>query len=137
MPASSPLSWGWARWGSMATPLDRVYLLNAGQSLDIGDRELVATKPPSFDAPETMGFVDTKTRAFFCADCFGALISEPALTAADIPPAQLRNGLITWATADAPWLHLVDEARFSRSLEAVQQLDASIILSSHPLRPRG
>ena len=128
---------GTGKLGLFGFPVDRVYLVNPGQSMSIGDREIVAIKPPSFDAPESTGFIDSKTRAFFCVDCFGALMSEPAATAADIPEAQLRDGLVTWATVDAPWLQMVDEERFDRSLEIVRQLDASVVLSSHLPPARG
>ncbi len=37
--------------------LDRVYLLNPGESLDVGDRTLTALKPPTFDNPATTGAV--------------------------------------------------------------------------------
>ena len=53
-------------------PLDRVYLLNPGQSLDVGDRKLAAFRPPLFDSPATTGFIDTKSGAMFSSDCFGA-----------------------------------------------------------------
>jgi glyoxylase-like metal-dependent hydrolase (beta-lactamase superfamily II) len=112
-------------------PVDRVYLLNPGQSLDVGDRQLLAVKPPSFDAPETTGFLDTKTKALFSADCFGALMKEPAENASEIASADLREGLVTWATVDAPWLHLLDEDRFGESLAVVRDLEPSVILSSH------
>ena len=78
-------------------PMDRVYLLNPGQSLDLGDRSLTAVKPPTFDAPETTGFYDTKTKVLFIADCFGALMKEPAESAADIAPSDLHDGLVEQA----------------------------------------
>jgi glyoxylase-like metal-dependent hydrolase (beta-lactamase superfamily II) len=112
-------------------PVDRVSLLNPGQHLDIGDRRLVAVRPPSFDAPETTGFFDTKTRVFFSADCFGALMKEPAEAATDINPSDLREGLVTWTTVDSPWLHLADEGQFGRSLDLVRKLEPSVILSHH------
>lgn len=112
-------------------PLDRVYLLNPGQTLDVGDRELLCVKPPSFDAPETAGFFDTRTRALFSADCFGALMKEPAETATDIAPDDLRDGAITWTTIDAPWLGTADEARWTQALDRVRSLEPSVILSSH------
>jgi len=112
-------------------PVDRVFLLNPGQHHDLGDRRLVAVRPPSFDAPETTGFFDTKTRALFSADCFGALMKEPAESAADIAPSDLRDGLVTWATIDSPWLHLADEEKFGRSLDVVRKLEPSVILSHH------
>ena len=112
-------------------PVDRVFLLNPGQHLDIGDRRLAAVKPPSFDAPETTGFFDTKTRAFFSADCFGALMKEPAEAAEDMVPSDLREGLITWTTVDSPWLHMADEGQFGSSLDMVRKLEPSVILSHH------
>jgi flavorubredoxin len=56
---------------SSPLPLDRVYLLNPGQSINVGDRTLTDIQPPLFDAPETTGFIDSKSRAFFSSDCFG------------------------------------------------------------------
>jgi len=109
----------------------RVFLLNPGQHLDIGDRRLVAVRPPSFDAPETTGFFDTKTRVLFSADCFGALMKEPAEAATDMNPSDLREGLVTWTTVDSPWLHLADEEKFGRSLDLVRKLEPSVILSHH------
>jgi glyoxylase-like metal-dependent hydrolase (beta-lactamase superfamily II) len=112
-------------------PVDRVFLLNPGQSLEAGDRQLVCITPPAYDAPETIGFFDTKTQAYFCADCFGALMKEPAPAAADIPAADLRDGLVTWATVDFPWLHLVAEDKFRGSLDAIRNLKPSVVLSHH------
>ena len=112
-------------------PVDRVFLLNPGQHLNIGDRRLVAIRPPAFDAPETTGLFDTKTRALFSADCFGALMKEPAEAAADMVPSDLREGLVTWTTVDSPWLHLADEHKFDRSLDLIRKLDPTVILSHH------
>jgi hypothetical protein len=58
-------------------------------------------------------------------------MKEPAENASDIAAADLREGLIMWATVDAPWLHVVDEGRFGESLGAVQNLEPGVILSSH------
>lgn len=112
-------------------PLDRVHLLNPGQSISVGDRTLTAFKPPAFDSPETTGFFDPKTAAFFCSDCFGALMSEPLEKVADIGSTNLRKGLITWATVDSPWLQMVDRALFEKTLNRVREISPKIILSSH------
>ena len=53
-------------------PIDRVYLLNPGQSLDVGDRLLTGFRPPLFDNPATVGFYDHRSRTCFSSDCFGA-----------------------------------------------------------------
>src|SRR5690606_14274500 len=36
-------------------PSERVFLINPGQTLNVGDRTLVAVRPPVYDAPETTG----------------------------------------------------------------------------------
>lgn len=122
---------GMAKMGLMGLPTDRVYLLNPGQALDVGDRVLAAVKPPVFDAPETTGFVDQRSGALFSSDCFGALLEDPALDARDITPSALREGATTWATLDAPWLETVDPTLMGRRLSAVAALAPKVILSSH------
>lgn len=118
-------------------PLDRVYLLNPGQKLNLGDRVLSAVTPPSFDSPETVGFYESRTRAFFCSDCFGALLSEPVVDAADVGSQRLREGMVTWATIDSPWLHMVDRAVFAERLDGVREMAPGVILSSHLPVARG
>jgi len=118
-------------------PLDRVYLLNPGQSLSVGDRTLTAMRPPTYDAPETTGFFDPKSGAFFSADSFGALMSEPAGSAEDMEPEDLRRGMVTWTTLDSPWLHSIDIDRFLVTLNGVRDLSPEVILSSHLPVARG
>jgi hypothetical protein len=116
---------------SRPLPLDRVHLLNPGQGLSVGDRTLTAVKPPTYDAPETTGFHDSKSGAFFSADSFGALMSEPAENAAEIGPEDLRRGMVTWTTVDSPWLHAIDTAKFANTLNLVRDMSPTVILSSH------
>lgn len=110
---------------------DRVYLLNPGQFLDLEDRQLAAVRPPCFDAPETTGFVDTKYGTFFSADCFGALLAEPAADVREVAAEELKEGLVTWATVDAPWLRLLDKDKFEATLNEVRRLGAEWVLSAH------
>ena len=112
-------------------PMDRVYLLNPGQSIDVGDRILNAVKPPTYDAPETTGFYDPKSAAFFSSDCFGALMSEPTDSAAGIGTDNLRNGMVTWATVDAPWLNKIDRIQFAKNLDNIRKLSPKFICSAH------
>lgn len=122
---------GMGKLNLQGLPVDRAYLLNPGQSLEVGDRQLLAVKPPSFDAPETTGLMDTKTKNLFSADCFGALLKKPAENAADISATDLREGLVMWSTVDAPWLHVTDEGKFGESLGKIRDLAPNLILSSH------
>jgi len=122
---------GMGKMGLHGLPVERAFLLNPGQTLAAGGRDLVAVTPPSFDAPETTGVFDPASRALFSADAFGALMHEPAEDAAAIGPAALRDGMVTWTTVDAPWLHLVDPGRYDASLERIRRLDPALVLSGH------
>ena len=44
-------------------PMDRVYLLNPGQSLDVGDRVLTAFRPPLLDSPVAVCSRETHLRS--------------------------------------------------------------------------
>jgi flavorubredoxin len=112
-------------------PPERVYLLNPGQTLNVGDRVLTAVKPPTYDAPETTGLFDPASGTYFSVDSFGALMTEPAFSADDIPPDQLEYGLRKWGTIDAPWAHLVPPGLFRDSLAGVRKMSPKWILSSH------
>jgi flavorubredoxin len=122
---------GMGKMGLLGIPLDRVYLINPGQYLDVGDRKLLAVSPPTYDAPETCGLFDTKHSTLFSADSFGALMQEPSETAESINADELREGCIGWATIDAPWLNKVDQVKFGESLSDISKLNATTILSSH------
>lgn len=109
----------------------RVHLLEPGEVIDAGDRRLVPLKPVCYDAPETMGFFDTRTRVLFAADAFGTPLQAPQQVAAAIPEAELFDGMATWASLDMPALGMCDRAAMSRLLAAVDRLDPSAIVSAH------
>ncbi len=125
-----------------ALPPERFYLLNPGQSLDLGDRRLHAVAMPSYDAPETMGAFDPVTRTLFTSDCFGALLADelgdaPLQDAAAIDEEALASGLATWAMVDAPWLAHVESAWFRASVAELRRLGPDCVLSAHLPPARG
>jgi hypothetical protein len=116
-------------------PIDRLYLLNPGQKLDVGDRTLHAFRPPLFDNPATVGFYDDRSCACFSSDCFGAPLATVELAGAgdvgEIPAAELLAGQLLWAAIDSPWVHNVDASRYLETVRAMQALDPDVILSTH------
>lgn len=116
-------------------PMDRVYLLNPGQTLDVGDRRLTAFRPPLFDNPATTGLYDERSGACFSSDCFGGPMPTAQLAtapdAAELAPADLRAGQILWATIDSPWVHHVDPAKYAAALSSLRTIDPTMILSTH------
>ncbi|HET9052421.1 MAG TPA: MBL fold metallo-hydrolase [Candidatus Dormibacteraeota bacterium] len=112
-------------------PFDRVFALSEGDRLDVGDRNLRALRPPTFDNPTTTGFLDELTGTLFSVDAFGALIPEVVQDIADVAPDDLARGMIAWGCFDAPWTHLADRVKFGASLDAVRRLRATRIIGAH------
>lgn len=117
--------------------VSQVRVMEPGEEIDLGDRRLVPLKPPYYDAPETIGFFDTKTRVLFSADAFGAIMQEPEDQAAAIAPDALRDGMLIWAAIDAPWLATVDARIFGGLLRNIERLDPTAIISGHLPAARG
>jgi hypothetical protein len=116
-------------------PLDRVLLLNPGQSMSAGDRELRAFRPPLFDNPATVGFQESATGIVFSSDCFGAPLATHDLAGSDdvrhVPAADLRAAQLLWATVDSPWVHQVDRRSYAAGLETLRGMAPSAVLSTH------
>jgi len=128
---------GMAKMGLLGHDTSRVQLIGPGQELDLGDRRLVPLKPPYYDAPETTGFFDTRTRVLFSADAFGALLPAAETDAAAIDHETLREGMLKWAAIDAPWLSTADPQAFGGLLRQIERLDPSAIISGHLPVARG
>jgi hypothetical protein len=116
-------------------PMNRIYLLNPGQSLDAGDRRLTGFRPPLFDNPSTVGILDTSTGACFSSDCFVAPLPAVDLATAEDATAagadDLRTAQLLWATVDSPWVHTVDPAKFAASFAPLRDFGPTSILSTH------
>jgi hypothetical protein len=116
-------------------PISRIYLLNPGQSLDVGDRRLTGFRPPLFDNPATVGVLDASSGVCLSSDCFGAPLPTAELAsahdAAAASPDDLRAAQLVWASADSPWVHSVDPAKFAASFQPLRDFSPSAILSTH------
>jgi flavorubredoxin len=112
-------------------PIDRVYLVNPGEQITVGDRTLSAIRPPVFDNPSTTGFYDDKTGVLFSSDCFGALLQAVPQNAAELSDSDLRDGQVFWASVDSPWLHKVDKVALAGELDVIRKMAPKMVLSSH------
>jgi flavorubredoxin len=121
-------------------PLDRVRLVNPGETVNVGDRNLLALRPPLFDSPATVGFLDDRSGALFSSDCFGAPLPTYEMAAArdvdDVAADVLAQAQTAWASIDSSWVTLADEAALGRALDDVRRLAPRTVLSSHlpPIR---
>lgn len=116
-------------------PMDRVYLLNPGQTLDVGDRSLTGFRPPLFDSPATVGILDRRSGVCFSSDCFGAPMPSAGLANAETVAAasadDVRAAQLLWASVDSPWIHTANTERYGAALEALGRFDPCWVLSSH------
>ena len=114
-------------------PLDRLYFLNPGQSLDVGDRTLTGFRPPLFDNPATVGFFDDSTGVCFSSDCFGGpMPSADAAQSEDagaVGDEELRQAQLLWASVDSPWTQYVDPQLFAEAFKPIR--DSDVVLSTH------
>ena len=117
-------------------PMDRVYLLNPGQSLDVGDRTLTGFRPPLFDSPATVGFIDQKTGVCFSSDFFGGPLtsSDPrraARTSPTVPADEVQRRAVAVGQRRQPLVHKVDQTTLRRRFDAARAFDPSWTFSVH------
>jgi hypothetical protein len=113
-------------------PLDRCRWVMDGEELDIGDRVLVALRPPVYDSPTTRGLFDPTTGVYWAADTFATPLPDPGAGIADLPKDFWDFGLALFALgAVSPWLSLVDPVRFGAYVDGVQGLNITTIAACH------
>ena len=112
-------------------PMQRVRVVNPGETLTLPDRTLTAVRPPTYDSPATLGVVDSKTRAFFCADSFGAVLSEVDDDLSGLGAPALRASMHLWSSIDSPWVENLSQTRWDQALERLRALDLDWLLSAH------
>ncbi|GAB3219208.1 MBL fold metallo-hydrolase [Mycolicibacterium hippocampi] len=117
-----------------AVPFDRTRIVNPGDDVHVDDRVLRAVRPPLYDSPGTLGFLDRSTGAYFSSDCFGAPLPADLVAGPDtdhIDPDVLRSAQVAWAGTDSPWVAHADGDKLRDQIEAVRRLAPSVLLSSH------
>jgi flavorubredoxin len=103
-----------------------------GETLDIGDRTLLAMRPPVFDSPTTRGLFDPTTGVYWSVDTFATPLPDPKLGIADLDPEFWQFGLALFALgAVSPWLSMLDERKYGAYVDGVQNLDITTIAACH------
>lgn len=119
--------------------ISRTQVVMPGDELTVGNRRLRAVRPPIYDAPETLGFIDD-AGAMYTVDSFGAVLPEATPNLDDVDETTLRNGMVAWGALDAPWQADLDPALRERRFGAVEKLSPSLLMTAHlPIgtRPAG
>lgn len=112
-------------------PLHRIHFANDGDRLAVGDRQLVAIRPPFFDSPATRGVWDASTGIYFSADAFGAVVPESTTDVRDISRDAYTEGFSWFNRANHPWHVLTDPSKIDAAVAVIRRLGARVIASSH------
>jgi len=113
-------------------PLERCRWITDGETLDIGDRQLLAMRPPVYDSPTTRGLFDPTTGVYWSVDTFATPLPDPQMAVGDLDPDFWFEGLALFGLgAVSPWLSLVDEDKYGRYVDRVQSLDITTVAACH------
>lgn len=112
-------------------PLERLRILNPGESIDVGDRTLTAVMPPTFDSPTTRGLFDSSTRVYWAADSFGTAVPKETHDIAELDPGFFREAFLQTQRMLSPWHRWLDPQKYDSLLQGIRDLDASVVVGAH------
>ena len=108
-----------------------------GEVFDVGDRKLLTVRPPIFDSPTTRGLFDTTTGAYWASDSFATPMDKVVRSVMELDGAYWNEGMPTFNRWVSPWLEMVDDAKFQKTVDRIEQLQATVIAGCHtPAIPR-
>jgi flavorubredoxin len=117
-------------------PLDRMRWVNDGESFSVGDRELLAVTPPTFDSPTTRGLYDPKTGVYWASDSFAAPVPYEVSNIDELDPEFFQGGFHQFQTMVSPWVQWLDEAKYNAHLDRVEALGAKVVAGAHAITLR-
>jgi flavorubredoxin len=112
-------------------PVSRIVFLDNGEGFSVGDRTLVALRPPLFDNPSTRGLLDTKTGLYYSVDAFAAVVPSHCQDVAEVPPDVYEFGFNWLNRANAPWYALTDPDKLEVEIDRIRRLAPAVIASYH------
>jgi hypothetical protein len=118
-------------------PMHRMRWINSGESFDVGDRSLVALRPPIFDSPVTRGLFDTKTGVYWAVDTFASGLPDHIVDVADWDFDVWAEMLLLFNRMISPWHTMLDAGKFNASVDEVAALGPSVVASGHSAALRG
>jgi flavorubredoxin len=117
--------------GDYELPLDRMRWINDGDSFNVGDRQLMAIRPPVFDSPTTRGLFDPKTGCYWASDSFATAVTKPTEDVRDMDAEEWRQSVLTFGMAISPWISFTDPSKYAAHVDRLKQLDLKVIAGAH------
>jgi len=112
-------------------PLHRCRWLNDGERTSLGEREVVAVRPPAYDSPTTRGLYDLASKVYWSADCFGLAVPHPVDDVGQLDRDVWDDGTLRFGTLLSPWVSQVDPRRWRQSVSRVAALDLHALAGAH------
>jgi flavorubredoxin len=114
-------------------PLRQCRWINDGESFDVGDRTLLAVRPPVYDSPTTRGLFDQRTGVYWGVDSFACpMPGEVVSTTEELDAEFWAGGMAMFIyNALSPWLGVVDPKRYAAVCDRVQALGMKTIATAH------
>jgi flavorubredoxin len=116
---------------SLAVPLTRQRWVDDGGSLDVGDRTLLAVRPPIFDSPTTRGLFDPSTGCYWSSDSFATPMLTPIATVDELDADFWSDGMHMFHQYVSPWVTMVDDAKFQATVDRVAALQPRVMAGCH------
>ena len=105
--------------------------VNDGESFQAGGRELIAMRPPIFDAPTARGLFDPRTGFYWGADAFAALVTPGVIEASDLPREMWEDTFTLLNRWISPWAAMLDEAKYAARLHQLRSMGATTVVGAH------
>ena len=116
----------------MEFPLDRLLILNPGESFVAGDRKLTAIIPPVFDSPTTRGLFDHVTGVYWAADAFAVMLpGGPVDSADEYDPAQFDSSFVDLQRLISPWHQWLDGDKYRAHVGALRAMEPETAVGCH------
>jgi len=123
---------------SLEVPVTRWRWVQDGDTLDVGDRTLHVVRPPVYDSGTTRGLFDPVTRVYWGSDAFATGMPGPVRTVEELELVPWLEGIHVLSRYISPWLELVDDGRFQRTVDRIEALQPEVLAGCHtPAVPRG
>jgi flavorubredoxin len=131
----------WFSIGRMAeeweTPINRCRFVNEGDTIDVGDRTLVAKRPPLYDNPTTRALFDPKTDVLWSVDTFATNMPTPVPDIGELTADEFRDGQFFGGRLLSPWYTLLDGQKFRAVVDDIERLGAEVVAGCHSPVLRG
>ena len=117
--------------GTLEVPRTRWRWVQDGDVLDVGDRTLQVVRPPVYDSGTTRGLFDPTTGVYWASDSFASPMPVPVRDVAALDHDVWLAGMHTFHRYVSPWLALVDDGRYQRTVDRIEALAPSVLVGCH------